>query len=84
MFWAQVLLHKGVMSIDLKKYYWVNGCFLSFLLVFTAGVLKQQKLLITLEYATLTLFLGFLLTFIALNRSIFCPKTYLKSGKKKG
>ncbi len=72
------------MSIDLKKYYWVNGCFLSFLLVLTTGVLKQQKLLMTLGYATLTLFLGFLLTFIVLNRSVSHAEICLKSGKKKG
>ena len=78
------MLNTEVMSIDLKKYYWVNGCFLSFLLVFTTGVLKQQKLLMTLSYATLTLFLDFLLTFIALSRSNSHGEVFLKSRKKKG
>ena len=72
------------MSIDLKKYYWINGCFLSFLLVFTIGVLKQQKLLTTLSYATLALFLGFLLSFIVLNKGIFNTEILSKFGKKKG
>ena len=72
------------MSIDLKKYYLVNGCFLSFLLVFTIGVLEQKKLLITLSYASLALFLGFLLTFIIVNRSVSHAEILVKSGKKKG
>ena len=72
------------MSIDLKKYYCINGCFLSFLLLFITGVLKQQKLLMTLTYATLALFLGFLLTFIALSRSNSREEVFIKSRKKKG
>ena len=72
------------MSIDLKKYYLINGCFLSFLLVFTAGVLKQQKLLMTLSVATLTLVLGFLLSFLILNKNISHAEDLLRSGKKKG
>ena len=72
------------MSIDLKKYYLVNGCFLSFLLVITIWVLKQQKLLIALSYASLALFLGFLLTFIIVNRSVSHAEILVKSGKKKG
>jgi hypothetical protein len=78
------LLDKKAMSIDLKKYYLVNGCFLSFLLVFTIGVLKQQKLLMTLSYATVALVLGFLLTFIVLNKSNSHAEVLVKPGKKKG
>ena len=72
------------MSIDLKKYYCINGCFLSFLLIFIGGILKQEKLLTVLSYATLALVLGFLSTFIVLSKNASPANSLLKSHKKKG
>lgn len=72
------------MSINLKKYYLIHCCFLSFLLVFTTGILKQQKLLTTLSYATLTLSLSFLITFTILRKSNSQTTDLLKSDKNEG